>query len=347
MTKGFRIKKVESLTLGEKMKRLRKAKRVTLQQVSRHTKIQQRYLEDLEEGTYEDLPADVYVRGFLKSYAEYFGVNDVTLIRLYERERGIFNSISDEDADATTQKPLKVKRFIVTPRMMVVTVGIILFSVVFMYLYSELRHFVSAPWLVVENPIEGATINERTVAVQGKTDQEARVLINSQGIIVNQDGSFEETISLQNGINTITVKSINSFDKESENIITVYGQYEDVQEQQSDKNVSVVVAAQEADIALVVWADDQIIFEGEVLAEESQTFEAIEKIAVTTDRGNATFVTVNEKEYGLLGETRESVESILFTVDTIQAKDDESSVSKEESDINGDVNTEKEDEISQ
>lgn len=346
MTKGFRIKKVHSLTLGEKMKKLRGAKGVTLQQISRHTKIQQRYLEDLEEGTYDDLPADVYVRGFLRSYAEFFGVNDETLIRLYERERGIFNSMSDEESSVTSQKVLKVKRFIITPRMMVITAGIVLFSVVFIYLYSELRHFVSAPWLVVETPIEGITITERIVVVQGKTDQEARIFINSEGVIVNQDGSFEETISLQNGVNTITVKSVNSFDKESEKNITVYGQYEDVQEEQKEEKVSIEVVAQEFDITLVVLADDEIIFDDELSAEESQTFDATKKIVITTNRGNATFVTINESEYGLLGETKELVEDVLFTADTVRTEDGDEIV-LEKNNESEDINSEKEDENTQ
>lgn len=295
------------------MKKLRHAKRVTLQQVARHTKIQQCYLEDLERGTYNDLPADVYVRGFLRSYADYFGVNDVTLIRLYNRERGIYDSMSEEGDVEATQKPLKVKRFIVTPRMMIIIAGLIIFSGVFIYLYSELRHFVSAPWLVVESPTEGSTINERTVTVNGRTDQEARVSVNAQGIIVNQDGSFEETISLQNGINTITVKSINSFDKESENIITIYGQYEDIEEEEEEKKVFLEITADKADIAVIVKADEEVIFDGEILSQESQSFQAIEEISITSDRGNATLVIVNDREYGPLGETRESVEDVIFT----------------------------------
>lgn len=318
MAKGFKRKKVESLTLGEKMKKLRHAKRVTLQQVSRHTKIQQRYLEDLEDGSYDDLPADVYVRGFLRSYADYFSVSDVTLIRLYERERGIFNSITDEGSSSVKQKPLKVKRFIITPRMMIIAAGLVVFSGVFIYLYSELRHFVSAPWLVVESPTDGMTINERVATVRGMTDQEARVSINAEGVIVNQDGTFEETISLQNGINTITVKSINSFDKESENIITIYGQYEDIQPEPEEKKVFVEIAAKDADIVIVVKEDEETLFDGEILSGESETFEGQDDLVVTTDRGNATMVTINGQEYGLLGETKESVEDMIFTENTIR-----------------------------
>lgn len=323
IAKGFKKRKVHSLTLGEKMKKMRSTKRVHLQQVARHTKIQVRYLEALEEGAYNDLPADVYVHGFLKSYADYFGVNDVTLIRLYDRERGIYNSISvDSTGMVTQQKPLKVKRFIVTPRIMLVTFGVVLFGIVFFYLYSELRHFVSAPWLIVDNPTDGMTIADRVVTVNGKTDRDARIFVNAHDVIVNQDGSFEEIISLQNGVNTIVVKSINSFDKESEQIITVYGQYEDAQEEQRENKVFVTVTADKADIIVSVRADDRVIFDDKILSEETQTFEALEEISITTSHGDATLVSVNDREYGLLGETNEEVEGMIFTENTAVEIDD-------------------------
>ena len=70
---GFTKKNIETLTLGEKLKKLRSERRISLGDVSRNTKIQIKYLEFIEEGAYDKLPADVYAKGFLKSYAEFLG----------------------------------------------------------------------------------------------------------------------------------------------------------------------------------------------------------------------------------------------------------------------------------
>ena len=75
MPNGFVKKSVETLTLGEKLKKIRSERRIGLTDISRFTKIQLKYLEDIEEGRYEKLPSDVYVKGFLKSYAKFLGVN--------------------------------------------------------------------------------------------------------------------------------------------------------------------------------------------------------------------------------------------------------------------------------
>jgi len=53
-----------------------------------------KYLEYLENGQYEKLPAEVYVRGFLRSYARYLNIDEQALVKLYERERNIQANLS-------------------------------------------------------------------------------------------------------------------------------------------------------------------------------------------------------------------------------------------------------------
>ena len=98
---GFTRKKVESLTLGEKLRKLRTDFRMSLQDVSKATRIQVKYLESLENGAYEQLPADVYVRGFLRSYARYLNVDERAMIKLYDRERNIKVNLGQEDRKST------------------------------------------------------------------------------------------------------------------------------------------------------------------------------------------------------------------------------------------------------
>ncbi|NTU50686.1 MAG: hypothetical protein HGA87_07440, partial [Desulfobulbaceae bacterium] len=85
----FTTKKIDSLTFGERMKKLRDERRLSLSEVSKATKIQVKYLEYLEDGVYLKLPADVYVKGVLRSYAIFMGLNELALIKQFEREKGI------------------------------------------------------------------------------------------------------------------------------------------------------------------------------------------------------------------------------------------------------------------
>ncbi len=56
---------------------------LSIEDIARVTKIPERSLRQLEEGKFEELPADVFVRGFLRSYARVVGVNADDVVRRY------------------------------------------------------------------------------------------------------------------------------------------------------------------------------------------------------------------------------------------------------------------------
>jgi cytoskeleton protein RodZ len=68
---GFVTKKIShrTRTLGSVLKSARAKAEVTLEQVEAQTRIAAKYLRALEEGRYEDLPADAYNVGFVRGYA--------------------------------------------------------------------------------------------------------------------------------------------------------------------------------------------------------------------------------------------------------------------------------------
>lgn len=81
---------LESLeALGAYLRQAREDKGVTLSEASHDTFIRTQYLEALETGQLDKLPEAVYIRGFLKRYAEYLGLEgnqvvDYTLPLLQE-----------------------------------------------------------------------------------------------------------------------------------------------------------------------------------------------------------------------------------------------------------------------
>lgn len=73
----------EKNALGEVLRKQRKAKGISLVEVSEHTKVGKRYLEALENGEYGLLPGESYIRGFLRAYAKYLELDDEALLRQY------------------------------------------------------------------------------------------------------------------------------------------------------------------------------------------------------------------------------------------------------------------------
>ena len=73
--------------LGTLLREAREAKGVTLADVQEATRINSRYIEALEEGQYDILPSEVHVRGYLRNYARYLGLDPKPLLDRYELNR--------------------------------------------------------------------------------------------------------------------------------------------------------------------------------------------------------------------------------------------------------------------
>lgn len=67
--------------IGDYLKRERELRNITLEEVADATKIHIGFLRAIEEGQKETLPAEVFVRGFIRCYAQHIGLdpNDVLL----------------------------------------------------------------------------------------------------------------------------------------------------------------------------------------------------------------------------------------------------------------------------
>jgi cytoskeletal protein RodZ len=232
---GFKIKKIKSLTLGEKMKGARNEKRITLSEISKNTKIQIEYLESLENGDYKKLPADVYVKGFLRSFAEYVGINEEYLIKSFNKEKSIQKNIQGNIKNEVRPANVNLFRISINPKWISIIFISLFFLGLLFYLYRNLNNFVSNPSLVVLNPETNTTINDSSVMVEGKTDIGNNLFINNQAVLVDDNGVFKEKVVLREGINVITVKSVNQFDKEITESVSVEARY-NIQEIKTEEN---------------------------------------------------------------------------------------------------------------
>lgn len=293
----FTRKKVGSMTLGERFRKIRGDRRISLGEVSRSTQIQVKYLEAIENGEYEKLPAEVYVRGFLRSYASFLSVPEEAILRLYERERNIQKHLGH--VAPFRFQPASPVRFGLSfsPRAVLAAVAAVVAVGFFSYLYLELRSFVSEPRLVIESPMDGAVVGDEAV-VRGKADPRAVVLINGEETVVDEDGGFAERLALTAGLNVISVSATNRFGKERERTVSVTVEapeipVADFPETGADAPADVAVSVSlriVSDVTLSVVSDGETVWNGELPAGEERTFTASGRIDVSADPGDAVAV---------------------------------------------------------
>jgi cytoskeleton protein RodZ len=81
--KAFPIQDNPMETLGGLFRQTRERQRLSLEQIASRTRIQQRHLEALEEENFASLPAKVFVKGFVRSYARSLGLDEDKAIQLF------------------------------------------------------------------------------------------------------------------------------------------------------------------------------------------------------------------------------------------------------------------------
>lgn len=81
--------------IGEKLRKAREAKGLSISDIEKTTKIQSRYLEAIENNEFDKLPGDFYVRAFIRQYAQIVGLDGKELLNEYSEAPA--NEVSNED----------------------------------------------------------------------------------------------------------------------------------------------------------------------------------------------------------------------------------------------------------
>jgi cytoskeletal protein RodZ len=74
-------------SVGQYLKRHREARRMSLEEVARATRVPIASMERIESGQFDELPGEVFVRGFLKSYARAVDVPSDEVLARYTASR--------------------------------------------------------------------------------------------------------------------------------------------------------------------------------------------------------------------------------------------------------------------
>ena len=301
----FKTKAVKIETLGSYLSHIREQLNMDLKTVSMLTQIKPKFLEQIEAGKWEDLPADVYIRGFLKSLAKAYRIEERLLLDQYDKEHG-FKQI---------KKPLPKTPFITftfTPRTIVLFVGLIAAVVLVWYIIAQVSSVLVPPKLVLTEPGGNGTVIGNSIVFSGSAEIGAEVYINGQSVLLDKNGEFTENLILSQGVNVIEVVARNKFNKESRLVRTISSEaVERTPVEQQPVTIQVDVGPESAWI--YVEADGLTMQRGTMLPNSSKIFTAKNEILLTTSDAGSTNVIYNGNDLGKLGQAGEVIRNIEFT----------------------------------
>lgn len=222
MVENFKIRKInQKKSLSEKLVEARKRKDLSLKKVEKETKIKIEYLNMLEGNDLDNLPDDVYVRGFLRSLANLYQIDQVKLIDCYRQSRD--SKIPNENCKVNFRNNrIKKPVVLVTPRLITISLAIVVGIALLSYLWLEVSGFAVAPKLILDQPEqEEVRLDDNQLKIEGTTDKSASITINKEPIPVSEEGKFKENIKLQIGYNLLNIEAKNQGGKTSSKIIKI------------------------------------------------------------------------------------------------------------------------------
>lgn len=104
-----------------------------LGELSRQLRIRRLFLEAIEDGRFNDLPGHTYAIGFVKTYAEYFGLDPQEIIRRFRKEAGERNGAQALHFPA----PVAERG---TPRAAIILIGLIIAGIAYGAWYFNTVH---------------------------------------------------------------------------------------------------------------------------------------------------------------------------------------------------------------
>jgi cytoskeletal protein RodZ len=311
------------IKLGDLLKNRRIEKRIELSQVSESTKIPLELIEALEEGQYDKFSSEVYLKGLLKNYAKYLGIDTQKALAIYRRDKKEFHEQSLKDS----QKPIQSPKALVTPGriVFVVTLGIVL--AVLGFVVVQVNKIIQPPTLELSEPVVGVAPGEfyievpsDSISLVGKVEVGSKLLVNGNEVTTNNLQEFRvDDFKLNPGSNEIFIVAESYyFSKTSEMKLTVLSdvsenestpeegeaneeEAEVTEEEELDMKIDISVGPESAWVVATV--DDVTKVEDTVLGGTDYSFTAKEIFTIYSPRPAMVTLTINGEEYNIGSQT--------------------------------------------
>ncbi|KKP90919.1 MAG: Cell shape defining protein RodZ [Parcubacteria group bacterium GW2011_GWA2_36_10] len=189
-------------TVNNRLKQSRQEQGLSLEQVSAATKIQIKYLEHLEVGDYQALPGEIYIRTWLKLYADFLALPSRELLSDYKKEKVVGDQFKDEEL----KKENKFAKYLgphLVRKILLAAVVLLALS----YLVWEINNIISPPKVEIFSPSADLKTGASSVDIEGKSEPEVQLFINNELVLLDEQGNFKTNVALSIGLNNLEINA--------------------------------------------------------------------------------------------------------------------------------------------
>jgi len=168
-------------SFGSYLKNERELRGFALEAISRTTKIHIRFLQALEDNNFEELPGEVFIRGYIKSYADTIGSDPEETLNVYDEFVGNKVSLKNLDsADHSNVSAIKFLGYALT--------GLLILAVIF-----GIKFLLSSQEKSPKNFLDNSLSLSEKILVKG-TDQKTKKNLETKKTLKENIISLKNTV---------------------------------------------------------------------------------------------------------------------------------------------------------
>jgi len=188
------------LTVGNLLKKAREHSDKPIEEIAQIIRIKPEYLRKIEANDFSGFNSSTFVKGFIRSYASFLGLDAENIVALFRRQ------IGEEDVPLKARKTINRQHGIVISPMTIISVAIVLFFVgLFAFLLSQFYRLQQPPTLTIVQPTESIiTVDSATYEIKGLTEENSLVTVNGTQLQMRDDSTFSLLVELKEGDNSFT-----------------------------------------------------------------------------------------------------------------------------------------------
>ena len=189
-------------TLGQLLRSARESLGIELRDAAQQTRIHYNYLQALEEEDFSKLPGEVFVKGFLKSYGKFLGLDESEVLKRYEelRHPGSAQQVpaaaAEKEETEPAIEPKEKKKTPIEP--FIWAAGIVVMIGIFFFTALPKRHVPETPGTVTKAP-EGSLEPAPVLTPKPERLYLEVIALESTWILVRTDNSPQKKAILKEG----------------------------------------------------------------------------------------------------------------------------------------------------
>ncbi|HTK60012.1 MAG TPA: helix-turn-helix domain-containing protein [Candidatus Baltobacteraceae bacterium] len=215
---AFQQKDLDDRSIGEALRAAREERGESVEDVERLTHVGKKFVHALEANDLKKLPEPVYAKKFVKALAKHYGIDPEAASDALLKEMAVSvglppagRPVNFVEGRSLVASPILFKS---------AAIGVLFLAIIGYFAYS-VNAILKPPKVTLYSPHDDQVFANNRVVIEGLTEPEVDLSVNSEAVLIEADGSFKDVLNLPPGVSHLRVIAKKRHSREQEILLKV------------------------------------------------------------------------------------------------------------------------------